>query len=452
MVRIYRRKTALRGRGAYRSERPSYARRYTVRRPGVMAGGGAYRRRAYRGRGAYSPGKFIDAIVSNRKYYAPIMGAVAGGMTGGIPGVVGGLGAGTAFNKAMGWGDYNVKANSLVSGAQIAPEVPAMHTVTDGMRVVHREYIQDVSSSIAFTLNSFKVNPGISGTFPWLSTIANNFQQYQVMGMIFYFRSTSADALNSTNTALGTVIMAADYDSASPNFISKNQMEQASWAVSGKPACDLMAPIECAPRETSVPVLYVRNGGLTSGSDIRLYDLCNFQFATVGSQAAAVIGELWVTYDIIFSKPIVTYGAPSSTYSAHYQFNASSSTIPFGTSRVQAFDNMQLTFSQTVMTIPAYVAGLFQITWYYTGLVAGAPVVAPALTLTNCTLQTFWVSDTSNSASHGGTTTSLIFSVIVLVPVSTAASTIAVGTAGTFPTSQATGEVWVAQLNQGITS
>lgn len=72
-------------------------------------------------------------------------------------------------------------------------------------RISHREYVGDVVSgpSNSFTYKTYSLNPGNSSLFPWLSVISENFESYKFHGLVFEFKSMSADALNSTNTALG---------------------------------------------------------------------------------------------------------------------------------------------------------------------------------------------------------------------------------------------------------
>ena len=62
-------------------------------------------------------------------------------------------------------------------------------------------------SADVFKIDSYLINAANPKTFPWLSQIAANYEQYDIEGMVF-----SADALNSTKTALGTVMMATQYD------------------------------------------------------------------------------------------------------------------------------------------------------------------------------------------------------------------------------------------------
>lgn len=102
---------------------------------------------------------------------------------------------------------------------------------------------------------------------------------------MFHFRTFSADALNSTNTALGAVIAAVDYDSSSPNFTSRQQMENSAFSMSAKPSESFNVPVECSPKQSfSGNKLYVRFGAVPSGSDPKTYDVGNFVIATTGVQ------------------------------------------------------------------------------------------------------------------------------------------------------------------------
>ena len=174
----------------------------------------------------------------------------------------------------------------------------------------HREYLCDIVSGPAgsFSVQNFVINPGNTVTFPWLSGVASKFQQYRLDGMIFQFKSMSADALNSTNTALGQVIMATNYDVNQPLFDSKYEMENTEFSTSVKPSLSAMHPIECARTESTLNELYVAAGGnIPPGGTASMYNFGNFQIATNGFQAANVnIGELWVTYEVTLFKPIQT--------------------------------------------------------------------------------------------------------------------------------------------------
>lgn len=298
------------------------------------------------------------------------LGAALGGPAGaGVGGMIGNAG-GSFISKMLGHGDYAVtnasqlKENNLVLAN--AAQMPQFGTGKVACKFVNREFLGDVYSSStpgAFKINDYPINPGLNSTFPWLSGVVGaKFQQYRINGMSFEYRSMSGDALNSTNTALGSVIMSTDYDSADATFASKQEMENTEYGVSCKPSVNMMHGIECARFQTPVSELYIRAYDVPANKDIRLYDMGRFSIATVGCQAANVnLGELWVSYDIDCFKAIEqppNYLTPF----AQYTLNNVDSTHSLGTSQTEVKDQIGLTFD--------YIAGVASIILPY-GLEAG---------------------------------------------------------------------------------
>lgn len=206
-----------------------------------------------------------------------------------------------------GFGDYRVKSNSLKFGGMSPPMI--VNSVQNGGIIVrHREYIADISTSVAFLNRNLPINPGMVTTFPWLAQVANAFEQYRFRGLAFEFKSLSADALvsGSTSVGQGSVIMATQYNSLSPGFSTKIEMENYEYANSCKPSCSFMHPVECDLRQTPNTPLYIRSGAIPADADERLYDMGNFNLATVGIPTGTdnnVCGELWATFEIEFFKP-----------------------------------------------------------------------------------------------------------------------------------------------------
>lgn len=212
--------------------------------------------------------------------------------------------AGNGLSKFLGMGAYKISRNSVFDEITKG-QVPFMHSSSETVIFRHREYITDISSSVGFATQTYDINPGLNASFPFLSSIARNFQQYELKGLVYEFRSTSADALNSTNTALGSVIMASQYDVNDAAFTDKTTMLNEMWSASAKPSETFILPIECDPSQNPLPLLYVR-GATPSTGDLRLYDHAKLTVATYGSQAVAVIGELWATYEVVLRKPVMT--------------------------------------------------------------------------------------------------------------------------------------------------
>lgn len=378
------------------AQKRAYAKRMANARSG---------RRYVRGRGDYA---VSNKPRSKRSWSAPktfsAMGAIAGGAlgtalapgigeaAGGMIGSYAGRKLGQAFRSITGWGDYAIKSNTLVHPNQAVP----MFDGSGSIRVRHKEYICSISSTTTFAIQSFALNPGQVETFPWLASIAQNYEQYRWNGMIFQFVSTSADALNSTNTALGKVVLATDYNAADTQYANIQQAMGSYFSNVGKPSESIMHAIECDPNQSPLKLSYVRLGDVEANADIRLSDLGNFQIATSGSQAAAVIGDLWVTYDITFVKPQLMAPLGLDLPSAHYVL-----TLPavsgsyFGTSRQERDgSNLDVDITADAINFPETLEqGMYLINYSVSG--GSATVVTPTLTFANCAL----VDDMFNGAT-----------------------------------------------------
>lgn len=344
-------------------------------------------------------------------------GAGIGGLVAGPSGSAVGRNAGAWVSKVIGSGDYSVSNNSLVTTG-----VPEFAKAKRIVTIKHREYLGDITGSTAFSSRSWSLNPGDDTTFPWLSGVASNFQQYRFKGLLFEFVSTSADALNSTNTALGTVVMATQYNVNRPNFVSKQEMEAYEFSCSTRPSASLLHPIECNPDETPMTHLYVRSGTVPSGEDARMYDLGKFQLATVGMQAAATIGELWVTYDIELLKPRLN---PYGTYSGEYtrikngaftnsdMFSAIQ-TVPTGDLGVTIGSSGS--FYDRIVFPSNITMGRFFVHVLWRG--TGAVLTLANPTLSNCTAEAYFDASTGSFAysPNTGATSSLVqFSCVVTI-------------------------------------
>jgi len=238
--------------------------------------------------------------------------------------------------------DYNVLTNRA--------EVPKFSSTRQTNVVCHREYLMDWSGSTLFNLQSFPLNPGIGGTFPWLSTIAQNYQEYKFHGLIFEFKPLITDFV--TGGAPGVVIMSTSYNADAPVFASKQEMENSEYAVSVKPTRDMIHGVECADHLTPLGIKYVRTGTVPQGQDLRLYDLGNFQFANQGSPTQ-LLGEIWVSYCVEFFKPILPATVGGSVETGYTGRALATTASPLGT--IQAFikSNIDLVVTATTLSFTA---------------------------------------------------------------------------------------------------
>lgn len=220
----------------------------------------------------------------------------------------------------MGYGGYRMSGRTLLN-QNGPPQV--RNSKGKGFIVRHREFIQDIVSSTAFVnvisptevTPGYAINPGNPALFPWLSKLAENFEQWIPRGIVLEYKTTSTDLAGSAAApGIGAVIMATDYNTYNPAFGNKAQMENYEFAQSCKPSLTMLHQVETARSDTTIHEMYTRTGPVPAGADSRLYDLGNFQIATVGMQSVGfAIGELWISYEIEFRKPKIEIGEPASS-------------------------------------------------------------------------------------------------------------------------------------------
>jgi hypothetical protein len=186
---------------------------------------------------------------------------------------------------------------------------PTFVSSGDGMLITHREYVGDISGSQQFqTAYNLNLNPADPSTFPWLSKLATNFEQYEFLGLLFEYRPTSG-MVGSTSPALGSISICTQYDWYEPAFQSKSQMDSYEFSTDVIPCSGAFHPVECAPKQTVSAIKYIANGSMSG--DSRLYQMGYTQVSTAGMQSSYVCGQLWVTYHVRLLKPRIS---PSVSY------------------------------------------------------------------------------------------------------------------------------------------
>lgn len=266
------------------------------------------------------------------------IGAIAGGaqgfMSGGFGGLVSGAKAGfnsgAGFSKYMGWGDYApVSGNDLVVGSGSQQQIAVNQSDASGdIFVQHTEFVCNIDVTVPagatqtdFVQQKFPINPGLSRLFPFLSHVARNYILYDFQGLMLQYKPTSGEGNNSSNNAIGKVMLATQYDPDAPDFVNAVQMENFAYSNSCKPSAGAVHGVETAPGKAHMDMMYVRHAD--SPKDLSFTDLGNFYIATQGIPGAAGdnihIGELWVTYNVRLSRPSIDnnlLGKSIQTYQA----------------------------------------------------------------------------------------------------------------------------------------
>jgi hypothetical protein len=159
------------------------------------------------------------------------------------------------------------------------------------IEIAHRAFLAPIECSGNYTVNTFAVNPGLPGTFPWLSKVARRYEEYRFKKLRFEYRSVCATSVG------GVVMMSFDYDAA--DTAPTNKASQAQSIPNSEVNCwlsnDLNVPLDA-------PWKVVRAGILPDNLDIKTYDVGNMFLSSIyGSNI--VTGELYVDYVVELRRP-----------------------------------------------------------------------------------------------------------------------------------------------------
>lgn len=216
----------------------------------------------------------------------------------------------------------SIASNSLAVSAPTARTninrsgIPRIRYLPNGdVRVAHREFILDLPGSVAFAITTLNLNPGLPSVFNWLYRLAQSFESWIVHSLQVCFETESATG------ATGTVAIAIDYDPGDAPPTTKAQalayrgtVRSAPWTAS----CHTSLLEDLRKRSS----YFVRGGSLLPGQDVTLFDVGNLYLITQGMASTAVVGEIWIKYDIEFRTPkTLSAGGGNAVWS---QFSATS--------------------------------------------------------------------------------------------------------------------------------
>lgn len=315
----------------------------------------------------------------------------------------------------IGAGDYAASPNVHMA------HVKRTHNARTGSRftVSHKEYLGDLLTSnattslasgspSAYSTQTYTINPGLSSSFPWLSSVAANFSKYRFHKLVYYIKSTCSDAIASVGgiaAGLGEVCLSVQYDVMTGAFTNMSQQLNAEGSISTKPSNSTIMGIEC--KDTPYDWYFTRTGNVPAGGTSALYDLALVQFATQnvpstvtsGAFVPINIAQIFVEYTVELDVPIL--GQFTNQLSAHYYGSgASGGTMFAGPPVAMANNQLSLTFSGNTMYFPSYVIqGSYLVTYYLNCATGGANCSVGVPTVTNGTLAgNFW---NDAAANHG---------------------------------------------------
>lgn len=218
---------------------------------------------------------------------------------------------------------------------------PLIFNEPDKVTITHRELLTSIIGSVGFTVAlAVALNPGISGSFPWLSTVAQAWEQYRFKRLkVDYFTRTGS------NTP-GSMLLIPDYNAAddAPDseqiaLAYQDAVEDAPW----KNICCKMFSKDLHPNGQRK---YIRTAPLADNLDIKTYDAGNIYLCTTDG-TAVTWGKVFIEYEVeLFVAQLNPTGVTASEISAGYIINGgtTSSANPLGSAPTFNANNYNVTF------------------------------------------------------------------------------------------------------------
>jgi hypothetical protein len=180
------------------------------------------------------------------------------------------------------------------------------------------EYLTNMEATEPFTLQQVKINPGDETVFPYLSGLANNYEEYKFERLTFQYKTTCSTLTDGSSYFAFNPDSREDAPTDKIRFMSFHDAKKAgAWESYSL----------TVPRERLKVKRYISTGDLPSDTDIHFYDVGSFYAASEGNSGNVStpisIGEVYVSYRVVLSSPrrLVDNGSPSMTF-------ATTSSIP----------------------------------------------------------------------------------------------------------------------------
>lgn len=336
----------------------------------------------FRGRGGYW-GRKIGGMFGRADLGDTLGDAIGAGVRGFVPGgqaiMDGVVAAGDLASRFSGSGAYT--SNALVDGGR--DNIPTFAPEPDGASIIisHREYLGDIFGppvGVNFQNNTYELNPGLEQSFPWLSQIACNYDEYELLQCMFTFRSTTTDIGSSTTGQCGTLVVATQYNIGAAPFADKETMMSYDAAMSCKTTEEMIHGVECNPDKLSgAPGKYIRTGPVKPSEDLKTYDHARVNIAvcnTPSGYAAQSLGEVWVSYTVKLRKPRF-YAALGSAIKRDVFVNASCTSLAGmfdpSTTKAGKFNSIGTSVVSSsngfLINFPSYFTGPLRISYFIAG-------------------------------------------------------------------------------------
>lgn len=197
-------------------------------------------------------------------------------------------------NWTMDPGPSNLKGvaiNKNVGTKMFAP----LNNGGDNTTLTHSELIATVDCQDVFQTEEKLIQPGFRTFAPWLANTAKAYDMYKVNMITFRYVSSCP------TTATGKFYMYFDRDVLDKPVSNEVGATQMDGCVSSPLWDNVQLPVNL----DSVKPLYTRTGVLPQGTvgDYKTYDLGKLVWIASGPTVIVGAGQLWVDYNITFTRP-----------------------------------------------------------------------------------------------------------------------------------------------------
>lgn len=327
-----------------------------------------------------------------------------------------------SYNRASEKGAGPLVGVAAAYSSQQRSQAPRINASRDQCRIVHRELVASVTGSVAFTVaQALALNPGLSATFPWLASQAQNWEQYRFDRLkLCYYTRTGSDVP-------GSVQLIPDYDAADSAPSSEQIASTYEDVSEDAPWKDISCVLRTAAMHPMGPKKFIRTGPLAANLDVKTYDVGNFFLATMDGTAVNW-GKLWIEYDVTLFSPQMPPAGSGALAGQHYSTVTPTTASNFGSAATPTSSPQLASMSGNVLTFSQ----------------AGRYLLAGILTATTSVSQVTPVVSASGSITFGpevlGVTADLYYVLVVQAAVGTTVTfgSVLVGGNG--------GDLWVAQV------